>query len=258
MAEPYIDAGYLRRVVSPIIRNNRKVPMRFSCCHDILLLKEVVAVNPYSYENPKTAWINISENLQMHYTVDGRRCRERTNLLLQYYENDEVSLRRSGTEEEFNERNQLLQKVRELRYEAQIATEKKSTQPAVARLQVADAAVVSLRPSSPDFPSDEDTNFPRKRKQNFLVSYLQSKQDRQFRLRQEELDLKKEELQVELKRLKLEQEKLDLEKEKFNLERKERESRYELERKERETRLKQDGEEKRLLLELLMKTLNKD
>ncbi|XP_067122380.1 chromatin assembly factor 1 subunit A-like [Centruroides vittatus] len=254
MAETFDkDESYQRSVV----RNGRKVPMRFSCCHDILLLKEVVAVNPYAYENPKVAWINISEKLQTYYDVDGRRCRERTSLLLQYYDkNDEASLRRSGTEEEFMERNRLLQEVRELKYEAQMTTEKPTL--LAPRRQIGDASVASLRASSPEIPSDEDTNFSRKRKQNFLVSYLQSKQDRQFRLRQEELNLKKEQLQVELKRLKLEQEKLDLEKEKFDLERKERESRYELERKERETRLKQDGEERRLLLELLMKTLNKD
>ncbi|XP_067122379.1 trichohyalin-like [Centruroides vittatus] len=251
------EEGYQRSVV----RNSRKVPVRFSCCDDILLLKEVVAVNPYAYENPKVAWINISEKLQTYYDVDGRRCRERTSLLLQYYDkNDEASLRKSGklgTEEDVTERYRLLQEIRELKYKAQMTSEKLTPQ-SVARQRVTDTAMASLRVSSPEFPSDEDTNFSRKRKQNFLVSYLQSKQNRQFRLRQEELNLKKEQLQVESKRLKLEQEKLDLEKEKFDLERKERESRYELERKERETRLKQDGEERRLLLQLLMKTLNKD
>ncbi|XP_067133385.1 chromatin assembly factor 1 subunit A-like [Centruroides vittatus] len=255
MAETFKDDEcYQRSVVSPTVRNNRKVPTRFSCWHDIVLLREVVAVNPYAYKNPKAAWKNISVNLRTYYAVDGRRCRERTNLLLQYYdENDQASLRRCGTEEEFTERDELLQEIQELKYEAQI-----STPQTIAGQEVRDAATASLRASSPESPSDEDTNFSKKRKHSFLVSYLQSKQDQQLQLKQEELNLKKEQLQVELKRLKLEQEKLDLEKEKFDVERKERESRYELERKEREERLKQDGEERILLLQLLMKTLNKN
>ncbi|XP_023244561.1 troponin T-like [Centruroides sculpturatus] len=252
------DECYQQSVVSPSVRSNRKVPTRFSCWHDIILLREVVTVNPYAYENPKVAWKDIAENLQTYYDVDGRRCRERTNLLLQYYDkNDQASLRKSGTEEEFTERNELLEEIKELKYEAQMTTEK-STPQAIAGQQVRDAAMTPLRASSPEFPSDEDINFSKKRKQNFLVSYLQSKQDQEHQLKEEELNLKKEQLQIELKRVKLEQEKLDLEKEKFDLERKERESRCELEKKEREIRLKQDGEERKLLLELLMKTLNKN
>ncbi|XP_023241417.1 uncharacterized protein LOC111639713 [Centruroides sculpturatus] len=88
MAEPFDNEFPERSVVFPCVTNNRKVPMRFSCNHDILLLREVVAVNPYAYENPKSAWKTISENLWAYYTVDGRSCRERTTLLLQYYDKD--------------------------------------------------------------------------------------------------------------------------------------------------------------------------
>ncbi|XP_070547085.1 uncharacterized protein [Ptychodera flava] len=49
------------------------------------------------------------------FHVDSRRCRERTMLLLDYYKKKDLgSLRRSGTEEEYKEKEQLLQEIKEL------------------------------------------------------------------------------------------------------------------------------------------------
>ncbi|XP_023221109.1 uncharacterized protein LOC111622884 [Centruroides sculpturatus] len=177
MAEAFCTVEYQESVV--LTPRKRKIQMRFSCHHDILLLREVVAINPYAYENPKDAWKNIAENLRTFYTVDSRRCRERTSLLLQYYEkNNQASLRRSGTEEEFTERNQLLQEIKELKYEAQITSEKSQPQ-AIAGQQVRDAAMTSLSVSSPEFPSDEDTNVTKKVKKTFFShTYKASKTKR--------------------------------------------------------------------------------
>ena len=70
--------------------------VRFNGRWDILLLREVRAVNPYG---DAQLWIEIAENLSsLEEFSDGatpRRCRERTALLLEYFKDeDHDSLKR--------------------------------------------------------------------------------------------------------------------------------------------------------------------
>jgi hypothetical protein len=74
----------------------KKKPFRFSAAQDILLLREVVAVNPYAAKDAGRLWMQIAERLQdLGMQLEGRRCRERTALLLDYYrKEDKERLRR--------------------------------------------------------------------------------------------------------------------------------------------------------------------
>lgn len=74
--------------------------MRFSARHDILLLREVIAQNPFTSKESGRIWARVGEIvtralLDENFEVDGRRCRERTMLLLDYYKKQDFpSLRR--------------------------------------------------------------------------------------------------------------------------------------------------------------------
>ncbi|KAJ3281412.1 hypothetical protein HDU79_010791, partial [Rhizoclosmatium sp. JEL0117] len=90
---------------------------------DIALLKEVLNVEPYKAAHGKTAecWENVATNLNEALSLDGDVCttkknaQERFKDLMKKFKADEMeALRASGTEEEFNEREQLLSDVRDM------------------------------------------------------------------------------------------------------------------------------------------------
>ncbi|KAG9350397.1 hypothetical protein JZ751_026757 [Albula glossodonta] len=101
----------------------RKRQVRFSARHDIMLLREVIAQNPFSSKEPGRIWARvggiITAALQDEsFEVDARRCRERTMLLLDYYKKqDFASLRRFGTERLYAQKEDLLHEVLELEAE---------------------------------------------------------------------------------------------------------------------------------------------
>ena len=78
----------------------KKKNMRFSAGHDVLLLQEVIARNPYTAAAGEVTmtWAAIASSLnaaEAAFNIDGRRCRDRTTLLLDYFRKDDtVSLRR--------------------------------------------------------------------------------------------------------------------------------------------------------------------
>ena len=76
----------------------RKTQIRFSAEDDINLLKEVVAENPFLDRSKWTVTANNMASATKHTTMDTRRARERTMLLLQQYTTEErESLRRYST-----------------------------------------------------------------------------------------------------------------------------------------------------------------
>ncbi|XP_077497972.1 uncharacterized protein LOC144108667 [Amblyomma americanum] len=84
---------------------------RFSVADDIELLREVRECNPFA--NP-LKWAEIARTLSEYSAkaFTARAVRERAELLLsQYAANDRVNLRKSGTEEQYREREQLLQEL---------------------------------------------------------------------------------------------------------------------------------------------------
>ena len=79
------------RIMEPQMLS-RKKPFRFSAGQDISLLKEVLSVNPHNTQHGRE-WLQIAEALnEVEMPVDGRRCRDKTALLLDYFrkENQEM------------------------------------------------------------------------------------------------------------------------------------------------------------------------
>nr|XP_037285119.1 uncharacterized protein LOC119178060 [Rhipicephalus microplus] len=104
--------------LSPAQRKPRK---RFRIDEDLCLLKEVVCTDPFS--NP-AAWEDVLRNVMraINRELTIRGIKERVDLLIGYFrQQDTVNLRKSGTEEQYGEREQLLQDVSDLMREVDYA-----------------------------------------------------------------------------------------------------------------------------------------
>ncbi len=85
---------------------------------DVALLKEVQRATPFALPHGQVtaAWEDVAAGVRRAagIDVDGRRCRLRYSNLLQTFRRGEAdNLRKSGTEEEYSERQQLLQDLNE-------------------------------------------------------------------------------------------------------------------------------------------------
>ncbi|KAH7955738.1 hypothetical protein HPB52_003421 [Rhipicephalus sanguineus] len=84
---------------------------RFTIEVDIYMLREVREQDPY--HNP-ALWLNVAENLSLALgrPISARAIRERCDLLLaQFAQEDRANLRKSGTEEQYGEKETLLQEI---------------------------------------------------------------------------------------------------------------------------------------------------
>ncbi|XP_066560382.1 uncharacterized protein LOC136749766 [Amia ocellicauda] len=243
----------------------RKRQVRFSARHDIMLLREVIAQNPFSSKEPGRIWSRVGELVSTalqdeSFEVDARRCRERTALLLDYYKKqDFASLRRFGTERLYAQKEDLLHEVLELEAEKGLlgATESKYQDEAAVELRK--RALGELEhPESEEKPvpltqpgpaeavglptpeTEEQEELPElaapmaKRPcqcccQTYseILSFLEKRAEAEQHLREEEVALRREELEIQ-------RSKIALERERLSAERRERERRFELESQERQ------------------------
>ncbi|RHZ32232.1 hypothetical protein DYB37_012664 [Aphanomyces astaci] len=97
----------------------RKTAFRFKGCTDVELLKEVIHVQPYEapHGEVRKRWTEVTEHLQRLYgdgiTVNATRKRF-DDLMTAFHANTMAALRASGTDEEYEEREQLLQDIHDL------------------------------------------------------------------------------------------------------------------------------------------------
>ncbi|XP_051751831.1 uncharacterized protein si:dkey-45d16.4 isoform X1 [Ctenopharyngodon idella] len=239
--------------------NPRKRQVRFSARHDILLLREVIAQNPFTSKESGRIWARVGEIITAtlqdeNFEVDGRRCRERTMLLLDYYKKqDFASLRRFGTERLYAQKEDLLHEVLELEAEKNLLAsgeskyqdeelrkraleELSSPEPdksSVMSVTTAPPAVVA----SPDPEEQEEAELtaPTAKRpcqcccQTYseILSFLEKRFEAEQSLREEEMALRREELDIQ-------RSKISLDRERLGAERKERERRFELESQERQ------------------------
>ncbi|KAK3082718.1 hypothetical protein FSP39_003443 [Pinctada imbricata] len=108
---PFADAE-----MNAITDFNRKKQIRFKSIDDIKLLREVVANNPFKN---KGKWTEIAESLSKPgFILDGRRVRERTQLLIDQHRRENAeNIKASGTDEVVEEKTTLLDEILELREE---------------------------------------------------------------------------------------------------------------------------------------------
>ncbi|CAG2243808.1 unnamed protein product [Mytilus edulis] len=90
----------------------RKKQVRFQTKDDLVLLREVLAKNPFQN---KSAWNEIASavaDTRSNLQVDARRVRERTHLLIdQHKKSNADSLKSSGIDEEYGEKETLLDEI---------------------------------------------------------------------------------------------------------------------------------------------------
>ncbi|ETV97437.1 hypothetical protein H310_09765 [Aphanomyces invadans] len=97
----------------------RKPAYRFTIAADVDLLKEVVLVAPFDagYGQTTARWDEIGDNMRSIHgeAVTAICCRRRFDELLAAFKKATLkALRSSGTEEEYNDRDQLLQDIVDL------------------------------------------------------------------------------------------------------------------------------------------------
>ncbi|XP_077055260.1 uncharacterized protein LOC143706809 isoform X1 [Siphateles boraxobius] len=239
--------------------NPRKRQVRFSARHDILLLREVIAQNPFTSKESGRIWARVGEIITStlqdeNFEVDGRRCRERTMLLLDYYKKqDFASLRRFGTERLYAQKEDLLHEVLELEAEKYLLASgenkyqdqelRKRVLEGLSSLEPDKSTVLSVTTAPPAVipsPAPEEQEEPEltapTAKQpcqcccqtySEILSFLEKRFEAEQSLREEEMALRREELEIQ-------RNKIALDRERLGAERKERERRFELESQERQ------------------------
>ncbi|KAG7491655.1 hypothetical protein MATL_G00006350 [Megalops atlanticus] len=238
----------------------RKRQVRFSARHDILLLREVIAQNPFSSKEPGRIWARVGEIITAalqdeSFEVDARRCRERTTLLLDYYKKqDFASLRRFGTERLYAQKEDLLHEVLELEAEKGLlgSSENKYQDEDLRKRSLEELVLpeqdkLSVMPPQTVPPAVPPTPDPEEQEEmvemaaptakrpcqcccqtySEILSFLEKRSEAEQRLREEEMALRREELEIQ-------RSKIALERERLGAERKERERRFELESQERQ------------------------
>ncbi|KAK1162378.1 trichohyalin-like [Acipenser oxyrinchus oxyrinchus] len=242
----------------------RKRQVRFSARHDIMLLREVIAQNPFSSKEPGRVWAKVGELITAalqdeSFEVDARRCRERTALLLDYYKKQDFpSLRRFGTERLYAQKEDLLHEVLELEAErgllGSVEGKYQDEMPAELRKRALEELAHQesekpeqplpglgpehTGPAAPDVGEQEQEELRDPgptaaacqcccQTYSEILTFLEKRSEAEQRLREEEMALRREELEIQRGKITLERERLEAE-------RRERERRFQLESQERQ------------------------
>ncbi|KAG9408113.1 hypothetical protein AC1031_021350 [Aphanomyces cochlioides] len=246
----------------------RKSAYRFKAASDIDLLKEVMLIQPFAaaYGQTKSRWEEISDN----FVLTGQGCRKRfDDLIAAFKEQSTASLRASGTDEEYLQRDQLLQDLSDMIDVILLEkkTEKELKDDKVDKREtdghaIRDAAMYALKRKSIDGESNSTQEKPAMRSTP-LSTTSASAIDVVTTMMEKANANKNEELALQREATIISQRKLELEEARFHLDKFEREERLAIEKREREERFTLDKMEResqiRLMHEVIamLKTKNK-
>lgn len=206
---------------------SRKV-IRFTCFQDVMLLREVVGENPFDGD-AKKIW-DVIANKVGHYIpgISSRCCRERTMRLLKLFKAaDFDALRRSGTEEQYSEKEQLLQEIKELEMEKLEQQERmiqerqqnrQTEKEIVAEIPNATLETMPSRPSSSAEDSIDEYTPRRRKNSNSITKYLTERHVAMMTIKRKQLKLEERKIQLEERKLKLEEERIKFERERWEVE----------------------------------------
>ncbi|ETV93110.1 hypothetical protein H310_12894 [Aphanomyces invadans] len=237
--------------MSEVEGSKRKTAYRFTTQVDIDLLKEAMFVCPHDapYGQASARWEEIAEHMrQLHgpdLTTAG--CRKRLDDLIAAFKKDTVkSLRASGTEEEYNERDQLLQDLADMMENAVRAKKalkdekiKKQDKRESDGHRVREAALVTLKRKAEANGLDEDPG-PSKVKEAKGPSALKDAASAVVDIMSmidASNEFKRAELEAKRESNALLQRKVELEEQRYLLDKAEREARFALEQQERQSQL---------------------
>ena len=194
---------------------SEKKRARFTPKFDIALLQEVIAQNPFAQKNSKTKWIQIVAKINAllletrnDIVFTERGCKDRLRILVNAFKKEPLtSVKASGTEEEYTERDQLLPEVIELLGEKENTLkemERKEQEKEEQGVDIRGISMVKLSKKRGNCSeADSDGVSPPLQKEKLVQSYIEymREKDEADRTQKEaELALKREKLQLEMKR----------------------------------------------------------
>ncbi|CAG7714180.1 unnamed protein product [Allacma fusca] len=191
----------------------------YSVLDDVNLLKEVIQFLPMCkpYKERSGLWKKIQANLKDRFSVQSMQ--DRYKLLMEKFEKEDMnSLKSSGTEEEFDERRDILQDIKDQIVSDQLLSKTSKVSDIESSKKVAeqirDASMKTLKDKnldSGDIADSPTAVFDRKRKSLHDV-FLQCSEESN-KVKKQELDLKKMELDLQVKRLENDTRQRDLDRE---------------------------------------------
>ncbi|ETW06268.1 hypothetical protein, variant [Aphanomyces invadans] len=206
----------------------KKTAFRYSVSADIDLLKEVVMVAPYDapYGQTSARWEEICDHMrQLHGdSLTTASCRKRFDDLLSAFKKSTLkALRASGTEEEYVERDQLMQDISDMMDVALLR--KKAAKQVQERREsdghlIREAALMSMKRKAAqnDFDHTQAESPPAKlmdnqkssrqatvRESTSFVASFTLMMEESNRIKAEEIAMKREEIALEQRKLELEQ-----------------------------------------------------
>ncbi|KAK4887475.1 hypothetical protein RN001_003746 [Aquatica leii] len=254
---------------------------------DLCLLREVLSINPYEDSiRWKDILAAVIKGTSKKFTL--RAIKEHLQYILMLWaKEDRDNLRKSGTEEEYNEKEVLLQQVTDLSREfrgknktptkinkqiqfigAEIRNAVLQEEHAEASTDVACASidVVYEYGDTSEIPFEFDqpksaTGIGRNRrnKQTAMKSgglqYLREKQLYDRTLKEKEIQMENRKISCEERKIELQEKQHALEEAKFELEKKEREARLQMELEERRHRNHNESELQKIITLLLQKNI---
>ncbi|XP_029162451.1 uncharacterized protein LOC114939348 [Nylanderia fulva] len=265
--------------------------LRFTILEDLILLREVLRQNPYEESD---RWKAVAQHVvnatQKNFSL---RCvKEHVDHLLKIWSREgHTHLRKSGTEEQYNEKERLLQQVQDLQREFRCINVQKSraqtrevtlenisdTLEVIIQEPTMTTCIPSCIPSSTllpiALPSPTSSSSSSSSILLTSVSPLRSPATSPSRtggpirnkMRHDTVkkstlqflqERHKKEVEFQEKQFHLEERRIQLEEEKFRMEKKEREARLELEIEERRQRISV-SKQKQEILEILLQLIHK-
>ncbi|KAJ9595069.1 hypothetical protein L9F63_013634 [Diploptera punctata] len=247
--------------------------LRFSIFDDLCLLREIVNVNPYE-DNRR--WDQVCKTV-VNFTGKNfsiRSLKEHTTHLLKLWHNaDKANIRKSGSEEQYREKEQLLQEVNNLvrefkgvrhperrpsydvREEIMVYPKTEYNDLTSDLIDLEDGSFYLIKQETEDLQEEEsrkeysshfesspvatppespNPNVAKKEKMGHLY--------RDFLLDREKYDKqwRKQQIEIERERLAIKRKEIELQEEKFKLEKEERLAKLEMEKEERQHRMEMD------------------
>ena len=215
----------------------RRSKHHFKAQDDIDLLKLVLSDPPFKGKHGEVnqKWETLLGKLK--WDVTARTLSDRFALLVkQFKTSNSENLKKSGTEEEYTERDVLLQDIVDLMKESETIPDSSKTGR-------------EIRENSLKHLNQNETVFfqsSKKKKDADILEIFRMEQERKAETSLKKFETEKKTLELEEKRLLLEEKRLETEKENM-----------EYERKQREEEQKQSFEERKLMFELMKQVLNK-
>ncbi|KAK6180680.1 hypothetical protein SNE40_008685 [Patella caerulea] len=184
--------------------------VRFWPALDILLLKEVISKRPNDSKSWESVAKSVNEVLQIirpNSQVSVRACRSRKQDLLQKFKKDELSsLRASGTDEEYGEREQLLTEICSFEIEEKgkaSALEKKKQEQGEDVKRLAMQTLTGTKRTSMETEEDDIVTPTKQRKSHLstptadYITFLREKHSEESKLKWEQLELDKKKFELE-------------------------------------------------------------